>query len=305
MTSGTRSGDHTDPCTLLISESLSDLRSRHEACLVVISGERLGARVELGDNPVVIGRGSDADFQIASRSVSRSHCRISTARDGQVWIEDLRSTNATYVNDQRIERHCLSDGDQVRIGKSMLKFLGAGNVEVGYLNELREHALRDELTELYNRRHFMQALADMLSECMRRRDAEMVLAIIDIDYFKNINDRIGHLAGDAVLRQLSRLLSERVRSNDTLARIGGEEFAVLMPDTSVAAAREVCERLRDAVRSSPFELDDGQRETVTISIGFSDFSADMDSMSDLLKRADTYLYKAKSKGRDRIMGPAA
>ncbi|MGY6587288.1 MAG: diguanylate cyclase [Wenzhouxiangella sp.] len=305
MTSGSRFGDQTDPCTIRLSEGLGELRARQEACLVVTSGERLGARVELGGDPVVIGRGSDADFQIASRSVSRSHCRVFTTSDGQIWIEDLRSTNATYVNDQRIERRCLSDGDQIRIGKSRLKFLAAGNLEAAYLHELREHALRDELTQLYNRRHFMEALADALSECMRRRDAQMVLAIIDIDYFKSINDRIGHLAGDAVLRQLSRVLSERVRSNDTLARIGGEEFAVLMPHTSVAAAREVCERLRDAVRSSPFELDDGQRETVTISIGFSDFSADMDSMSDLLKRADTYLYQAKSAGRDRIIGPAA
>lgn len=304
MTSRSRSGDHTDPCTQLISEGLSDAPARHDACLVVIRGERLGARVELGDKPVVIGRGSDADFQIASRSVSRSHCRVSM-RDGQLWLEDLRSTNSTYVNEERIERQRLEDGDQVRVGKSVLKFLAAGNLEAGYLSELREHALRDELTGLYNRRHFMQALADTLADCMRRQDAELVLAIIDIDFFKEINDRIGHLAGDEVLRQLSSLLSDLVRSNDTLARIGGEEFAVLMPDTPLKAAREVCERLREAVSATPFELDEGHEEKVTISIGYSDFAADMDSMSELLKRADAFLYEAKSAGRNRITGPDA
>ncbi len=304
MTSRSRSGDHTDPCTQLISDGLSDVPARQDACLVVIRGERLGARVELGDKPVVIGRGSDADFQIASRSVSRSHCRVSM-RDGEVWLEDLRSTNATYVNEERIDRQRLKDGDQVRVGKSVLKFLAAGNLEAGYLNELREHALRDELTGLYNRRHFMQALADALADCMRRADARLVLAIIDIDFFKEINDRIGHLAGDEVLRQLSTLLSDSVRSDDTLARIGGEEFAVLMPETPLKAAREVCERLREAVSADSFKLDDGYEEKVTISIGYSDFSADMDSMSDLLKRADGFLYEAKSLGRDRIMGPDA
>ncbi|TVQ28107.1 MAG: GGDEF domain-containing protein [Wenzhouxiangella sp.] len=302
MTSSSRSGEQTDPCTLLLPDSGIEETSRHAACLVVIRGDRLGARVDLGEKPVVIGRGSDADFQIASRSVSRSHCRI-WLRDGQVWIEDLRSTNATYVNDERIDRKRLADGDQVRIGKSVLKFLAAGNLEVSYLNELRDHAMRDELTDLYNRRHFMQTLADTLSDCIRQRDAQMVLAIIDIDFFKEINDRIGHLAGDAVLRQLARVLAERVRADDTLARIGGEEFAVLMPKTPIHAAREVCERLRAAVSEASFELDDGQREKVTISIGFSDFGAEMDSMSELLKRADAYLYEAKSAGRDQVRGP--
>ncbi len=304
MTSASRSGEQTDPCTLLLSDSGMDTAHRHGACLVVIRGDRLGARIDLGDQPVVIGRGSDADFQIASRSVSRSHCRISL-RDGQAWIEDLRSTNATYVNDERIDRHRLVDGDQVRIGQSVLKFLAAGNLEAGYLNELREHALRDELTDLYNRRHFMQVLADAVSDCIRRPEAEMVLAIIDIDFFKEINDRIGHLAGDAVLRQLAKVLRERVRADDTLARIGGEEFAVLMPETPLAAAREVCERLRAAVSEAAYVLDDGRREEVTISIGFSDFNEATDNMSELLKRADAYLYEAKSAGRNKVMGPDA
>ncbi|MCC5865952.1 MAG: GGDEF domain-containing protein [Wenzhouxiangella sp.] len=304
MSSGSRSGEQTDPCTLLLPDAASQESGRLGACLVVIRGDRLGARIELDESPVVIGRGSDADFQIPSRSVSRSHCRIVSEADA-FWIEDLRSTNATYVNEARIERHRLSDGDQVRIGKSVLKYLAAGNLEAGYLKELREHAVRDGLTDLYNRRHFMEVLDEAVAEAVRQRNASLVIAIIDVDYFKEINDRIGHLAGDAVLRQLARILAERVRAGDTLARIGGEEFAVLMPATSLAAAREVCERLRKAVAESRFDLGEGRLETVTISIGYAGLNAELKTVSELLKQADAYLYEAKSAGRDRLMGPGA
>jgi diguanylate cyclase (GGDEF)-like protein len=303
MTSSSRSGEQTDPCTLLLSMSRSDVKEKHRACLVVIRGERLGAKVDLDGPAVVIGRGSEADFQIASRSVSRSHCRI-FPRDGALWIEDLRSTNQTFVNEQRIDQCELCDGDQVRIGNSVLKYLAAGNLEAGYLAELREHAVRDALTNLYNRRHVMNLLAEVVAKCRADGNYRLALAIIDIDSFKEINDRIGHLAGDAVLQQMAKVLLKCVRSADTLARIGGEEFAVVMPGASEEAAFEACERLRRGVADTAFELDDGAELSVTISIGLSAWRSDMDDISDLMRLADECLYVAKSQGRDRVCRPA-
>jgi len=303
MTSGSRSGEQTDPCTLLLSASRSDFKENHRACLVVIRGERLGAKVDLDGPAVVIGRGSEADFQIASRSVSRSHCRI-FPRDGAMWIEDLRSTNQTFVNDQRIDQCELSDGDQVRIGNSVLKYLAAGNLEVGYVAEMRNHAVRDELTKLYNRRHVMNLLAEEVARCRADSDYRLALAIIDIDCFKEINDRIGHLAGDAVLKQMADALLKAVRSADTLARIGGEEFAVVMPGASEDAAHEACERLRSAVAETEFRIDANTTLAVTISVGLCAWRGDMGEISDLMRLADECLYVAKSQGRDRVCRPS-
>lgn len=302
MNSNSRYGDQTDPCTLMLPASMAETEGRDGACLVVIRGDRLGARVDLDTN-VVIGRGVDADFQIASRSVSRSHCRISAREDG-FWIEDLRSTNHTYVNDEMIECCQLRDGDQVKVGKTVLKFLDAGNLEAGYLAEMREHAVRDELTGLYNRRHMMTLMDEEIAHARNHPDEPMALAIIDVDHFKKINDDIGHLAGDAVLKQLAKVLDEQVRVDDTLARIGGEEFAVVMPGTGLDGALEVCERLRDAVANNDFVLDESKSLEVTVSIGVAGWKEDMNTRSDLIRLADNQLYKAKSSGRNRVCSPS-
>ncbi len=303
MSSRSRTGEHTDPCTLLLAGSDQEQGSGHGACLVVIRGERLGARVDLEAGPVVIGRGSDADFRIDSRSVSRSHCRI-VRREHRYWVEDLRSTNHTFINEAQIEQAALADGDQLRVGQSVLKFLDAGNLELGYLAEMREHAVRDPLTGLYNRRHIMALLADEVAGCRSNGQRRLAVAIIDVDHFKEINDLIGHLAGDSVLRQMAAVLGQRLRAGDTLGRIGGEEFAVVMPDAPANGAMEACERLCAAVAEERFHLEDGRELAVTVSIGLAcwDGSA-MADLSDLLRRADAALYAAKDAGRNRIQGP--
>ncbi len=301
MGSGSRSGEQTDPCTLLLSRDRDDTGQRSRACLVVIRGERLGARLDLDGLPAVIGRGTSADFRIPSRSVSRSHCRV-FIQDEQIWIEDLRSTNQTLINGQPVDRHCLSDGDQLRIGDSVLKFLAEGNAEASFLAEMREHVVRDELTGLYNRRHLMAQLADAVA---LRRDQEnsspLALAILDVDLFKDINDLIGHLAGDDVLRRLAALLGDGVRDSDILARIGGEEFAILMPGQGLESAVLICERLRNVVEREAFKVDGRLRPIkVTISIGVASWAPGMQQVSDLLREADGHLYRAKTSGRNRV-----
>jgi two-component system cell cycle response regulator len=165
---------------------------------------------------------------------------------------------------------------------------------------MREHVVRDELTGLYNRRHLMDLLAKAVTRAQRESDFGLSLVMIDIDHFKSINDRIGHLAGDAVLRQLSAVLTERVRSGDTLGRIGGEEFALLMPETAHEDAADISERLRQAVAGHVFRLDQGEPLEVTVSMGLAGWDAGMESMSDLLRAADQCLYRAKEQGRNRV-----
>jgi diguanylate cyclase (GGDEF)-like protein len=305
---GTRSGssEKTDPCTLLLSSDPVDTATTHGACLVVLRGPRLGARFELAELPVVIGRGSDADFRIPSRSVSRSHCRILLEGDA-LWVEDLRSTNQTLVNGLAVDRQCLDDGDQLRIGDAVLKFLAAGNTESSFLAKMREHLIRDELTGLYNRRHLMARLNDAIE--LRDDPGQggtLSLAILDVDRFKEINDLVGHMAGDEVLRQLADVLSSELRSDDVLARIGGEEFAILMPGQSLRDAHRLCERLRAAVEAHVFDLQGGERALpVTVSLGVAEWTESMREVNDLLKLADDLLYRSKSAGRNRVSCGAA
>ncbi len=294
------SGEKTDPYTLLVATDRSDTGSMHGACLVVIRGPRLGARLDLDNLPLVIGRGASADFRIPSRSVSRSHCRV-FVHDGELWIEDLRSTNQTMINASPVDRQPLNDGDQLRIGDAVLKYLAEGNAEVAFLEEMRESVIRDELTGLHNRRHLMATLNDVFASHREPGTATLSLAILDVDRFKDINDLIGHLAGDEVLRQLAGVLTREVRKNDLLARIGGEEFAILMPGHSLESAQAACERIRAAVEAHEFRID-GLEDAlaVTASIGVAQRTDAMKESNDLLRVADDLLYRSKNAGRNRV-----
>lgn len=287
----------TDGETMLAGSRRS-ADERHEACLVIIRGARLGSRIVPDGKPLVIGRAVDADFQISDRSISRRHCRI-CHEGGRYWVEDLDSTNHTWLNDEKIERAALRDGDLVRISQTVLKFVDEGNIEAGYHSELHESTIRDPLTGLYNRRHAMAVLEKEAARAQRDPDYRLALVILDLDFFKDINDEHGHLAGDGILRQLTALAAERVRASDTLARIGGEEFALILPDTSAEQAWELAESIRRSIAGSSFRI--GEEDyTITLSAGVATWQPEMDSISELLRAADRQLYEAKSSGRNRV-----
>jgi diguanylate cyclase (GGDEF)-like protein/PAS domain S-box-containing protein len=164
--------------------------------------------------------------------------------------------------------------------------------------KLRDLATKDELTELYNRRHFLE-LAQVELSRVRRTRAPLSLAMIDVDHFKHVNDRFGHAAGDRALKELSRALRETVRTADVAARIGGEEFVLLLPDTALEGALAVTERLRDRVRKSELSVE-GELLQFTVSAGVAELGPD-EGMDSLLKRADDALYRAKAAGRDRAL----
>jgi diguanylate cyclase (GGDEF)-like protein len=124
--------------------------------------------------------------------------------------------------------------------------------------------------------------------------------MMDIDYFKHVNDTYGHLSGDQVLKVLSQVSQSVNRQTDILARLGGEEFAVFMPDTSQAEAVEVAERLRLALANTAMTLPEGQSIHITVSIGVTSIQATDSHIDDLLKRADAALYAAKNSGRNRV-----
>jgi diguanylate cyclase (GGDEF)-like protein len=173
------------------------------------------------------------------------------------------------------------------------------------LMRTRELALQDELTGLANRRALEQMLANEV-ERSQRHARPLAILMADIDRFKSINDTYGHRAGDEVLRELARLLAEKLRSIDRAARYGGEEFFVLMPDTPVDEARRVAERFRSAVEEHTFVVDPEDDEPpiglrLTVSIGVSGLPENAETLEGLVEVADRALYEAKRRGRNRVV----
>jgi diguanylate cyclase (GGDEF)-like protein len=154
----------------------------------------------------------------------------------------------------------------------------------------------DMLTNIYNRRHLDEHLRAVISAA-RRHDRTVGVLIVDIDHFKNVNDEHGHLAGDAVLREVAARLQQAMRTEDALGRWGGEEFLAVLTDTPPEGVRVMAERLRQVVAAAPFTLDDGSQIRVTVSVGHTNGTEDAEV---LVHRADDALYVAKAEGRNRV-----
>ena len=188
------------------------------ACVVVIHGEGLGRRANIHDAGILVGRSREADLCIDHLSVSREHCRIEPDRDA-FRLTDLGATNTTLLNDQPVSQARLHDGDHITVGESILKFIGDASVEARYHEEVYQLATHDPLTNLYNRRHFMEVAEKEIARA-RRHGRPLVMGIIDVDLFKEVNDRYGHIAGDGVLaRRRHRRPHRRRGVLDPAARI--------------------------------------------------------------------------------------
>jgi two-component system cell cycle response regulator len=168
-----------------------------------------------------------------------------------------------------------------------------------------EMAITDALTGLFNRRYMETHLATLMEQAASR-GKPLALLILDIDYFKSINDGHGHDAGDDVLREFSLRIRKSIRNIDLACRYGGEEFVIVMPETDIAVAAMVAERIRRRIATEPFAIQEGARNLdVTISIGIAALAGPTDTAAAVLKRADTALYRAKRDGRNRVVPDAA
>ncbi len=267
------------------------------ACVVVIHGEGLGRRADVDERAMVVGRSQEADLHIPHKSVSRQHCHI--WRDGSEYrIRDLQATNPTRVNDKAVDETLLVDGDHITLGESILKFISHASVEARYHEEIYQLATQDPLTDLHNRRHFIDMADKEIARAMRHQ-RELSMCIIDVDLFKPVNDRYGHISGDNVLRQIAGILRRHVRTDDFAARIGGEEFAVLLPECGTDAAYGFAERLRLAIAGVEFRPGN-EPQSITVSIGITAMSPERDTCSRMMASADTALYRAKRQGRNQV-----
>ncbi len=274
--------------------------------LLMLSGPQLGQVITLETGrEVIIGRKEGAvDILLQDDGVSRRHASILVDARG-ARIRDLGSANGTFVDGARVAESALENGSRIHMGvHSTFKFAYSDEVEVQYQQRLAEGALHEPLTGLYNRRYFTDRLTAELAASQRHGRA-LALLLIDVDHFKLVNDRLGHLAGDEALKMVAHVMRGALRKEDVLARYGGEEFVVLARETGLGGARALAERIRKAVERSRISWE-GRSLALTVSIGVSvtHGRADGDLAGrhrELIEAADKALYQAKDKGRNRVI----
>jgi two-component system, cell cycle response regulator len=272
-------------------------------CLIVIhhkEKDQQGKRLELVSGTARIGRDEDSELVLLDEGVSRRHVRVE--RSGDAWlVMDVGSRNGTLLNGAPLSGvKRLKNGDLLKLGSVIIKYLSGHDVETSLYEEMFQLAVTDNLTQLHNRRRFDEVLATEFGR-VRRHGRDLSLLMLDIDFFKRVNDEHGHPAGDAVLFHVGQLIRSRVRDHDTAARIGGEELAILMPETDLAGARTLAEQLRKAIEELVVEYAE-QQLRVTVSIGCAQFEPSDADPAAFVKRCDDQLYAAKSGGRNRVCG---
>jgi len=269
--------------------------------LFVLRGPQHGAVFRLYRQSTIVGRGEGADVRLTDDAVSRFHARVSVEEDG-VYLEDLGSRNGTTVGDTPIrERVKIGDGDHIWFGSNTIaKFSLMTELEEEALRTLQELSLRDPLTRAYNRRYLDDRLQSELSYA-RRHGTELSLLLLDIDHFKQVNDRFGHPTGDAVLKLVATSIQRMLRPEDTLARYGGEEFVVIARGTSERNAQILGERIRKQIREIAVAVGpETCRVTTSVGVASTTSETPYDSAAEMVAAADRALYEAKAHGRDRV-----
>ncbi len=274
-----------------------------EANIILIShpeGKRLGSRFRLGvGRALTVGRDPDAGISLPEvPSISRRHA-ILRFNGNRVSLEDLGSTNGTYINGELIrERTLLGSGDRFQVAAVHFKFLHEQDVEHAYYEAISELVTKDGLTELYNKRKFDEEAEREVSRALRYgRSLSMI--VFDLDNFKQINDTYGHLCGDFVLKQIASILRELLRPEQLAARVGGDEFVILCPETELDGAVTLAQRLRDRVAGLDYSYCDF-KISVTCSFGVARLTSEMKTGEEVYNAADQALYASKRAGRNRV-----
>jgi two-component system, cell cycle response regulator len=269
--------------------------------LTVLVGGDVGAVYTLHAASSVLGRKEDAEVVLVDEGISRQHARIVRNGGANYEIEDLGSTNGTSVDNVRVTgKVWLRDGARIRCGDTLLRFALQDEVEQQASRRIYEMSVRDGLTGLYNRRHFDERVESEFAFAIRH-GTPLAVMMCDIDHFKLVNDRHGHRGGDHVLRVVADTLREGVRTEDLVARYGGEELAVIARGIDAVGARAFAERIRALMERAEIRWEDASI-SVTLSIGVAHNRSGptVKSADQLVAAADQALYAAKRAGRNRV-----
>ena len=274
---------------------------RDRGVLVRLDGDASGEVLSIPRDGVRVGRSGRAEVHIPEPSVSREHARI-VYEYGAFYVVDQSSQNGTMVAGRQILRAELRDGDLVQFGqRATYRFSLMDQTQEQVMRRLYESSTRDPLTGADNRRNMDSRLTAEIAFAARH-ERPLSVILLDIDFFKSVNDRYGHPAGDEVLKSVAAVVRGALRTEDAFARYGGEEFVIVLRDTPLAQATLVAERVRERIGKASVEIG-GSRIQVTVSAGCASLACCIGaSIDELIGAADRRLYKAKRGGRNRVIG---
>jgi diguanylate cyclase (GGDEF)-like protein len=278
------------------------LRLPDRAVLVQMAGLGAGRVCALDGADVTFGREPTCTHAFDEAGLSRVHARV-TREAGEYVVTDAGSRNGVFVNESKVQRAVLVDGDRVRLGAAVtLRFQLVDEQEEKSLQRVYESSVKDGLTGAWNRKYLDERLRGEIAFAQRHQ-TQLTVLMCDIDHFKRVNDTYGHPAGDQVLKATAQVMRSALRTEDLLARYGGEEFSVVARGIDLKSGVLLAERLRMMTERSPV-VADGETITRTISVGVATLECCGDERTSerLLAIADERLYRAKEGGRNRVIG---
>jgi len=278
--------------------------SKFHVVLTVMVGKEadFGKSLISPKQKIIIGRDKKCDFILTDEKVSKKHCELNlmiTDEFEQIILKDLDSTNGTYVNGAAIKQKILMPGDKIELGETVMRFNYHDEIEEKYHSKLFNFASKDSLTGMFNKRYILNELQKHINMA-KRNDRIFSLVMIDIDNFKGINDSHGHIAGDEFLKKVAFTINLNLRQQDVSGRFGGEEFLLILPETTIEGAFYLAKRIRKKIAETEL-LYQNHTITGTISIGVSQFDIKSPDLKTLLKSADSALYLAKQAGKNKVV----
>jgi two-component system cell cycle response regulator len=293
-----------------VKKDVKSTQRERRPALVSLRGELMAVPIPLERDEVTIGRAIEADVRLNDSRASRRHARITSKLDPTsdvttYYITDLGSTNGTLVNGELITDMVLNDGDKIIIGDHLFRFDMLDEIDREFQQQIHRLIAHDELTGLLTSKSFFSELRREAARAQAESRPFCVL-MMDLDYFKEVNDTYGHLVGSQTLGETGRIIKEALRAGDVASRFGGEEFAAFLLDANYAQGLVAAERVRVAVSEHEFPVirrdSPGSQKThrITISIGVAAYPDDATDPIHLVELADSALYRAKRSGRNRI-----
>lgn len=276
--------------------------------LVFLTGDLLAVPIPLEREEVILGRALEADVRVNDTKISRKHARINAIQDQETGatnyvLTDLSSRNGTLLNGEKVRQETLQNGDKITIGEHILRFEFLDEIDREFHRQIHRLLSHDDLTGLLSSRSFFSELRRESARAKAENRPFCVL-MMDVDYFKNVNDTYGHLTGSKTLEEIGYCITQNLRSGDVAARFGGEEFAAFLLDAEIAQALVAAERIRTEIENQGFSVirqgKPSETHHITISIGIASFPDDSSDVIELIEMADSALYRAKREGRNRI-----
>ncbi len=276
--------------------------------LVFLTGDLLAVPIPLEREAVILGRALEADVRVNDAKISRQHAVVTAVVDEETKatayvLTDLDSRNGTYLNGERIEREVLQNGDKIAVGEQILRFDLLDEIDREYQQQIRRLVSHDDLTGLLSSRSFFSELRRETARASADGDSFCVV-MMDVDFFKKVNDTYGHLTGSKTLEEIGVCITQNLRSGDVAARFGGEEFAAFLLDAEIGQALVAAERIRSSIENQEFSIirrgTPSDTHHITISLGIARFPQDSTDPIELVEMADSALYRAKREGRNRV-----